>query len=71
VRFTGRQRNAQRGQSFKIEKFFELRPSSASKNPSAARPRFSNSRIAEALLGMRVLKRHVSSARSSAGDSMI
>ena len=34
------------------------------------RPRFSNSRIAEARLGIRFRKRHVSTVRSSVCDSM-
>lgn len=52
-------------------KSLDLERPSASTNPSAARPRLSNSRTAEARLGMRFLKRQSSSAFSSSSVNMI
>src|SRR5262249_20658471 len=49
----------------------DLASASVVRNPSAASPRLSNSRTAEARLGMRREKRQSSSALSSAAPSMI
>ncbi|MGA9300621.1 MAG: hypothetical protein WBW45_10325, partial [Bradyrhizobium sp.] len=59
------------GSSGKTEKSFDFWPSVTSKNPSAAMPRLSNSRMAAALLGIRLAKRQVSTIRSSAWVNMI
>ena len=49
----------------------DFAPTVASANPSAASPRLSSSRTADALLGMRFLKRKSSRATNSASSSMI
>src|SRR5262249_19733576 len=49
----------------------DLEPYAASANPSAASPRLSNSRTADARLGMRFLNRKSSRTVTSSGDSMI
>src|SRR5262249_26105607 len=49
----------------------DLLPKAAAPNPSAARPRFNNSRIAAARDGMRVLYRKSSKSVSSSPVSMI
>src|SRR5262249_23733615 len=52
-------------------KSLDLAPAGAPRKPSAASPRLSSSRTAEARLGMRLLKRKSSTALSSSGANMI
>src|SRR5216683_4471266 len=49
----------------------DLLPNAAESKPSAASPLLNSSRTADARLGIRALKRKLSSAVSSSGDSMI
>src|SRR5580704_13636483 len=49
----------------------DLLPKAAESKPSAASPLLSSSRTADARLGIRALKRKLSSAVSSSGESMI